>query len=114
MKIQTTTLALLLAGFTFAGSGGRKISKQEYVDQWKGVAIEQMMLHDIPASITLAQGILESANGNSDLAVKGNNHFGIKCHNWQGKKMYKDDDTKNECLEFIKQQRSHTSIIVNF
>jgi len=102
MKSQTTTLALLLAGFTFAGSGGRKISKQEYVDQWKGVAIEQMMLHDIPASITLAQGILESANGNSDLAVKGNNHFGIKCHNWQGKKMYKDDDTKNECFRVYK------------
>ena len=102
MKIQTTTLALLFAGFTFAGSGSNKISKQEYVEQWKGVAIEQMMLHDIPASITLAQGILESANGNSDLAVKGNNHFGIKCHNWQGKKMYKDDDTKNECFRVYK------------
>ena len=102
MKIQTTMLALLFAGFTFAGSGSNKISKQEYVEQWKGVAIEQMMFHDIPASITLAQGILESASGNSDLAVKGKNHFGIKCHNWQGKKMYKDDDTKNECFRVYK------------
>ncbi len=93
---------MLFAGFTFAGSGSNKISKQEYVEQWKGVAIEQMMLHDIPASITLAQGILESASGNSDLAIKGNNHFGIKCHNWQGKKMYKDDDTKNECFRVYK------------
>ena len=102
MKIQTTTLALLFASFAFANSGSNKISKQEYVERWKGVAIEQMMLHDIPASITLAQGILESASGNSDLAVKGNNHFGIKCHNWQGKKMYKDDDTKNECFRVYK------------
>lgn len=102
MKIQTTTLALFCAGIVFASSGSNKISKQQYVEQWKGVAIEQMMMHDIPASITLAQGILESGSGNSDLAVKGNNHFGIKCHNWQGKKMYKDDDSKNECFRVYK------------
>lgn len=102
MKFQSTILALSIAGFTFAESGSKKITKTEYVEQWKGVAIEQMMMHDIPASITLAQGILESGSGNSDLAVKANNHFGIKCHDWQGKKMYKDDDTKNECFRVYK------------
>lgn len=102
MKIQTTAFAILIAGFTFASGGSTKITKQEYVEQWKGVAMEQMMLHAIPASITLAQGILESGSGNSDLAVKANNHFGIKCHDWQGKKMYKDDDTQNECFRVYK------------
>ena len=57
-----------------------------------------MHKYDIPASITMAQGILESSNGNSKLAVKGNNHFGIKCHNWEGKKIFVDDDKKNECF----------------
>ena len=54
------------------------ITKQDYVERWNRVAIQEMEAFGIPASITLAQGILESANGNSDLAVKGNNHFGIK------------------------------------
>lgn len=52
----------------------------------------------IPASITLAQGILESGSGNSLLAKKGNNHFGIKCHGWEGEKIFLDDDAKNECF----------------
>ncbi len=61
--------------------------------------MEQMEKHGIPASITMAQGILESASGTSDLALKANNHFGIKCHkDWAGKKFYKDDDKKNECF----------------
>jgi LysM repeat protein len=74
------------------------ISKQEYSNTWKQIAIRQMIDFKIPASITLAQGILESASGNSDLAVKGNNHFGIKCGNWTGEKMYKNDDSENECF----------------
>jgi LysM repeat protein len=61
-----------------------------------------MMDHNIPASITLAQGILESGSGNSSLALEGNNHFGIKCHGWTGEKMYKDDDAKNECFRAYK------------
>ena len=102
MKLHLVSMGVLLTSFTMAGSGHKKITKQEYVDQWNGVAIEQMMMHNIPASITLAQGILESGSGNSDLAVKANNHFGIKCHDWQGKKIYKDDDTKNECFRVYK------------
>jgi LysM repeat protein len=66
-----------------------------------------MVEHNIPASITLAQGILESANGNSELARYANNHFGIKCHDWNGEKMYKDDDNKDDC--FRKYQSAHES-----
>ena len=72
---------------------------EDYIDMWKSTAIEQMQSHKIPASITLAQGILESANGNSKLARHANNHFGIKCHeNWTGGTFYQDDDKENECF----------------
>ena len=71
---------------------------QQYIDQYKDIAIEQMQKWKIPASITLAQGILESGAGNSELAVKGNNHFGIKCHGWDGATMYHNDDANGECF----------------
>lgn len=72
---------------------------QLYIETWRNECILQMEKHGIPASITMAQGILESASGTSDLATKANNHFGIKCHkDWTGKKFYKDDDKKNECF----------------
>ncbi|MBO4826101.1 MAG: glucosaminidase domain-containing protein [Prevotella sp.] len=71
---------------------------QAYVDQYKDLAIQQMLKYKIPASITLAQGILESRAGLSDLAVKGNNHFGIKCHGWTGRTVYHDDDERSECF----------------
>jgi LysM repeat protein len=61
-----------------------------------------MNQYGIPASITMAQGILETGNGNSKLAKEGNNHFGIKCHGWEGEKMYLDDDAKNECFRVYK------------
>lgn len=73
-------------------------SKKEYVTNWSDIAVEQMMLYKVPASITLAQGILESGSGTSKLATEGNNHFGIKCHNWTGKTIYLDDDEKGECF----------------
>ena len=71
---------------------------QQYIDQYKDIAIEQMQRHRIPASITLAQGLFESGAGRSELAVKGNNHFGIKCNGWFGRKVYHDDDERNECF----------------
>ena len=74
-----------------------------YIDQWKDVAIREMRLYNIPASITLAQGILESGDGQSRLATKANNHFGIKCHKgWTGGKIYHDDDKKGECFRKYK------------
>lgn len=76
----------------------KRNTRAEYIAQWKDVAIDQMDKYGIPASITLAQAILESGDGNSELARKGNNHFGIKCHDWTGKKVYHDDDKRNECF----------------
>ena len=70
-----------------------------YITKYHKTAIREMYQHNIPASITLAQGILESGSGKSDLAIKANNHFGIKCSgDYSGKKFYKDDDKKNDCF----------------
>lgn len=71
---------------------------QDYFDRYKDVAIEQMQKYRIPASITLAQGVLESGAGKSELATRANNHFGIKCNGWTGRKSYHDDDERNECF----------------
>ena len=76
-----------------------KKSTLEYIHQYKDIAMEEMRIYKIPASITLAQGILESSSGNSLLTQKSNNHFGIKCHKgWSGKKVYYDDDKNDECF----------------
>lgn len=75
----------------------KQMTREEYIAKYKEIAIKQMKSHAIPASITLAQACLESANGNSYLAQKGNNHFGIKCHNWDGKTIFRDAETPNEC-----------------
>jgi len=75
------------------------MTTEEYIEKYKDVAIKKMKEYHIPASITLAQGILESGSGNSRLARKANNHFGIKCHkDWNGKKFYMDDDERHECF----------------
>lgn len=82
-----------------ARSNETKLTSEDYINQWKITAIEQMNMHGIPASITLAQGILESGNGNSRLAKEANNHFGIKCHKgWDGNTFFQDDDKANECF----------------
>src|SRR6201996_2455740 len=70
-----------------------------YIDRFKTIAIQEMNLYGIPASITLAQGLFESGSGNSELAKIANNHFGIKCtSDWKGKGYYKDDDQHNDCF----------------
>ena len=80
-----------------------KITKEEYINFYKDIALEEMNMYGIPASITLAQGILESGHGNSRLAKKANNHFGIKCHKgWTGKTFHMDDDERNECFRKYK------------
>lgn len=76
-----------------------RLTPDQYIAQWSEIAVREMVQHGIPASITLAQGILESGNGNSDLARISNNHFGIKCHgSWTGRKTYHDDDAEGECF----------------
>lgn len=77
-----------------------------YITTWKDEAVFQMAMYKIPASITLAQGMLESGNGTSRLATQANNHFGIKCHSdWSGKKIYEDDETRNECFRHYNDAR---------
>lgn len=72
---------------------------EEYIDRYCSLAMEHQEEYGIPASITLAQGLLESAAGRSTLASEGNNHFGIKCHKeWKGKTMLRDDDARDECF----------------
>ena len=74
-------------------------SGQEYIERYKDIAMEEMERYGIPASIKLAQALLESANGNSTLAREANNHFGIKCTpEWLGKKTYQDDDRRDDCF----------------
>lgn len=80
-----------------------KNSTLDYIEKYKNTAMESMRVFKIPASITLAQGILESSSGNSSLTKKSNNHFGIKCHKgWEGKRVYHDDDKKDDCFRVYK------------
>lgn len=75
----------------------------EYINTFKDVAMKEMREFKIPASITLAQGIIESTSGNSDLTKRSNNHFGIKCHKgWEGDHTLHDDDEKGECFRVYK------------
>ena len=78
------------------GTYTNKVTK--YINDFAVTAMEQMKQYKIPASITLAQGILESGAGTGELTQKANNHFGIKCHDWKGAKVYHDDDTAQECF----------------
>lgn len=87
---------IIMAGLSLSKAQDRN---RLYIQKYKQIAIREMHQYGVPASITLAQGILESAGGESYLATKANNHFGIKCHrDWNGKKVYRDDDAKNECF----------------
>lgn len=99
MRFRLTISSLLFSVLSFAQPNERKMTAQQYIDSFKDEAIKEMLMYNIPASITLAQGMLESGNGNSDLAVYANNHFGIKCHKgWDGPTYIKDDDAKDECF----------------
>ena len=93
-------LALTLAVLSVCTAAAQpKLTREQYIDKYKDLAIDHMERYGIPASITMAQGILESDCGNSSLALRSNNHFGIKCkRDWTGDRVYHDDDEKGECF----------------
>jgi hypothetical protein len=98
LKYLLCCLSIACASLTANAQMRWSSQYQTYFDQYKDLAIEQMLRHRIPASITLAQGVFESAAGRSLLATQGNNHFGIKCHGWSGRSMTYNDDAIGECF----------------
>lgn len=115
---------LILTGLLLISIGGLsqpaepRFTRSEYIEKYREAAIQEMLLYGIPASITMAQGILESGDGNSPLARYANNHFGIKCHtSWNGPTFIQDDDEKNECFRKYKSAddsfRDHSLFLKN-
>ena len=108
---------LIFLSFSVLNAYSQSTVRQQYVATYAQIAVDEMNRSGIPASITLAQGILESGDGQSDLARKSNNHFGIKCHkDWTGERVYHDDDEKDECFRKYKNVRfsfeDHTDFLV--
>jgi LysM repeat protein len=92
-------LIAIVVSFFSLSALAQRLTIEEYVEQFKDVAMNEMRRSGVPACITLAQGILESENGNSELVKKSNNHFGIKCKsNWTGESVTHDDDANGECF----------------
>ncbi len=120
MRVQNKfvfCILLFIIPFCLIGQNKEK-AVLDYIENYKDLAMIEMKEYKIPASITLAQGILESGRGTSDLARKGNNHFGIKCHkDWNGKKMYKTDDAPNECFRVynnvLESYRDHSKFLAD-
>jgi len=97
-SIKNIFISLLLLSLPFSVLG-QKMTPEQYIEKYRLIAIQERFDYGVPAAITLAQGILESGVGNGRLAREANNHFGIKCHSdWTGKRIYKDDDAKDECF----------------
>ncbi|MEZ3549548.1 MAG: glucosaminidase domain-containing protein [Muribaculaceae bacterium] len=95
--LKTLIFTLILSAMALTGYAVNPY--EEYIERYSALAVDHQNEYGIPASITLAQGLLESAAGRSRLASKGNNHFGIKCHKeWKGKTMLRDDDARDECF----------------
>ena len=107
IKANIIGLALLLCTLPSGAQVKWNQTYQTYINQYKDLAIEQMLKYRIPASITLAQGLFESAAGRSSLVRQGNNHFGIKCHtSWTGPTQYHDDDARGECFRVYRDRKS--------
>jgi len=108
-RLYIVILGVFFVTVLFAQPAERRITRSEYIEKYKDDAIQEMHHSGVPASITLAQGILESGDGNSPLALYANNHFGIKCHtSWKGETFLLDDDEKNECF------RKYNSVYESF
>ncbi len=121
--MKKSVLIIVAVWATVSMQAQKNASYEAYIEQYSDIAMVEQARHNIPASITLAQALLESGAGKSELAAKSNNHFGIKCHsNWEGERIYHDDDKKGECFrkydkviesyedhsEFLKRDRYQT------
>ena len=93
---------ILAVAFSLPLAAQKQSAQEAYIEKYAQMAVDEMFRSGVPASITLAQGMLESGNGQSYLATKGNNHFGIKCHDWKGPGVYMDAEKKNECFRKYK------------
>lgn len=103
MKVNYLLIILFfLISFASFGGDAKKITREDYIARYKDDAVKDMKRTGVPASITLSQALLESEDGNSTLATEANNHFGIKCADWQGPTYTKDDDTRDECFRKYK------------
>ena len=116
MRAFLPIITLLLLSSFDCFSQEKRMTTLEYIDSFKQSAIEEMKESKVPASITLAQGILESSSGNSRLARNGNNHFGIKCKKtWTGSIIYEDDDALHECFRAyssaLESYRDHSNFL---
>lgn len=102
MKKQIFSLLLIVCSLAIQAQTRNK-QYEDYIKKYRELAVEEMKKYHIPASITLAQGLLESGAGQSTLARKSNNHFGIKCGgDWTGKTVSHDDDARGECFRAYK------------
>ena len=98
-KLIYTLIGAMVAVAAAVAAVDINAAREEYIAKYSALAISEMERTGVPASITLAQGLLESGAGRSTLATKANNHFGIKCHkSWRGEKVYHDDDAPQECF----------------
>jgi LysM repeat protein len=108
MKKATFLVFSLIFALSLTARDAGRISRDEYIRMHAADAVSDMQKTGVPASITLAQALLESDDGNSSLAKEANNHFGIKCANWSGKAVYQDDDKRNECF------RKYNSVLESY
>lgn len=117
IRLNTKILFILLFFSSLANSQSLNKSYLLYIEQYNQLAAKQQKEYGIPASITLAQGLLESGAGVSPFAMESKNHFGIKCNDWAGDKIYHDDDEKGECFrkynEVVESYEDHSLFLKN-
>lgn len=118
MKSSIVSIVLVFLMHFCAQAQEKRMTTLEYIDSFKLSAVKEMAMSKVPASITLAQGILESSSGNSRLAKEGNNHFGIKCkRTWTGNVIYEDDDALQECFRAypnaLESYKDHSAFLRN-